>query len=347
MKGHIMNEEIKITPEYERPDSEAAKKDLRRAYSRCGWVLLAFAVLSMILSFFLDSIFELESDAVKAFVSKNALFVNALVIGGATLGAALLLKFIPKSAPVRQKTPPKDFFKFVLVAFGISCIGNLITRFTTGFIYFVSGIELTDRVSAAIASVDPPQVFVCVVLIAPITEEFLFRKLLIDRLHKHGELLAILTSAIFFGLYHQNIYQMLPTFAAGLVLGYLYCKTGSYLAVTLLHAIYNFVGVFSLVFNPKLIEFSQFSAEELAALPAEVYAEYRAAMVGYIIYMLIAAAINITGIVLLIINRNKFPVEKNAPALLESDKREIAIRAPGVIAAGVLMILLTIRSLFI
>ncbi len=342
-----MNEETKTVPEYERIDLEVVKKDLRRTYSRCGWILLVFAILSMALAFFLDSALALESDAVKAVFSKYALFVNALVIGGATLGAALLLKFIPKSAPKRQKMTAKDFFKLVFIAFGVASIGNLITSFFTNFIYFVSGIELSDRVSAAIVSVEPWQAFVCVVLIAPITEEFLFRKLLIDRLHRHGELLAILTSAVFFGLYHQNVYQLLPTAAAGLVLGYLYCKTGSYLAVTILHAIYNFVGVFPVIFNPKLMEFGGLTTEELAALPVEIYAEYRAAMTGYILFTLIVAAINIFGIILFIINRNKFSTENNAPALLESDKREIIVRTPGIIAAAVVLILLTVRSLFI
>ena len=131
------------------------------------------------------------------------------------------------------------------------------------------------------------------------------------------------------------------------MLGYIYSKTGSYLYVTILHAIYNFVGVSPVIFNPKLTEFAQMSTDQLAALPAEIYAEYRAVMLLYWICIIITGVINIIGIVLFIINRNKFPVERNAPALLESDKREIAIRAPGVIAAGILMILLTIRSLFV
>jgi len=341
-----MNEELKPIIE-ERVDPELEKRALKRTYNRCGWILLAFAVLSMVIAFCVDSFLMLESDAVKTFFSKYILFVNALVIGSATLGAALLLKFIPRSAPKRQKMTVKDFFKFVFIAFGVSCLGNLITQFFTGFIYFVSGIELSDRVSAAIGSVEPWQAFVCVVLIAPITEEFLFRKLLIDRLYKHGELLAILTSAVFFGLYHQNVYQILPTAAAGFILGYLYCKTGSYLAVTILHAIYNFVGVFPVLFTSKLTEFAGMTTEELSALPVEVYGEYRAVMAGYILFTLIVAAINIFGIILFIINRNKFSTENNAPALLESDKREIIVRTPGIVIFAVLMILLTVRSLFL
>ena len=74
-----------------------------------------------------------------------------------------------------------------------------------------------------------------------------------------------------------------------------YCKTGSYLAVTILHAIYNFVGVFPVLFISKLTEFAGKTTEELSALPVEVYAEYRAVMAGYILFKLIVAAINIFG----------------------------------------------------
>ena len=79
----------------------------------------------------------------------------------------------------------------------------------------------------------------------------------------------------------------------------------------------------------------------------EVYTEYRAVMACYILFTLIVAAINIFGIVLFIINRNKFSTENNAPALLESDKREIIVRAPGIVVFAILMILLTVRSLFL
>ncbi len=341
-----MNEELKPILE-ERVDPELEKRELKRTYNRCGWILLIFCLLAFPLSYLIDVVLSGADEGIKEFLGKNALFINSAVVGIETLAVAFLLHFIPKAAPKHQKILPKEFFKFVFFAFGASCIGNLITQFSINFVYFITGIEISDKVSAAIGSVAPWQSFVCVVLIAPITEEFLFRKLIIDRLHKHGEYLAILTSAVFFGLFHQNVYQILPTAAAGLILGYLYCKTGSYLAVTLLHAIYNFVGVFPTIFNAKLTEFADLTAEELSALPVEIYAEYRAAMAGYIIFMLIVAAINIFGIVLLIINRNKFSTENNAPSLLESDKREIVVRAPGIVAAAVVMILLTVHSLFL
>ena len=56
--------------------------------------------------------------------------------------------------------------------------------------------------------------------------------------------------------------------------------------------------------------------------------------------------IEILGIVLLIVNRKKIVIENNAPVLLESDKRDIVRRAPGIVAAATALIILTVLSLF-
>jgi membrane protease YdiL (CAAX protease family) len=341
-----MNEEIRPIIE-ERTDPELEKRELKRTYSRCGWALFAFTAISYAATRVIDGYIAGAGDEVKSLFAEYLLIYNAILVGVSTLAAALLLFLIPKSAPTRQKIKAKEFLMYVFIAFAISWVGGMISKFFINTVYFISGVQLFDRVSAALGFVKPWQAILCSVVIAPFTEELLFRKLLIDRLYKHGELIAILTSAVFFGLFHQNVYQLVYGFGLGFLLGYVYCKTGSYLAVTILHAIYNFVGVFPVLFNSKLTEFAGLTAEELSALPVEVYAEYRAVMAGYIIFMLIVAAINIFGIVLFIINRNKFSTENNAPALLESDKREIIVRAPGIVVFAVLMILLTVRSLFL
>jgi membrane protease YdiL (CAAX protease family) len=54
-------------------------------------------------------------------------------------------------------------------------------------------------------------------VLAPIIEEFIFRKVLIDRLRPYGDLLAVVTSALIFGLIHGNLSQILPphTLACG------------------------------------------------------------------------------------------------------------------------------------
>ena len=333
-----MNDEIKIDPARE-------KSDLRRTYNRCGWVLFAYTALGFVLVRLLDVLIVGAGDAALEFVGKYLLIYNAILVAIPTAAAAFFLRSLPKSAPERKKISVKGFGAVVLIAFGVSYVGNIVSRFLINLVYAFSGIAIGDRVSAAISAVEPWQVILCTVLLAPIMEEFLFRKLLIDRLYRHGELLAILVSAAFFGLFHQNVYQIAGAVGAGLVLGYLYCKTGSYLAVTLLHMIYNLIGVIPAFLTARLAEYSGMTAEELAALPPELAADYNSALAALLAYSGVVMAINIVGIVLIIVFRKKIVIEKNAPALLESDKRDIVIRAPGIVAAGVIMTVLTVVSI--
>jgi membrane protease YdiL (CAAX protease family) len=341
-----MNEEIRPII-VERIDPETEKRELKRTYSRCGWVLFAFTAIGYIVPRVIDGFVADAGDEVKRLFAEYLLIYNSILVGISTLAAVLLLFLIPKSAPARQKIKAKEFLMYVFIAFGISWVGGMISKFFINTVYFISGVQLTDRVSAALGFVKPWQAILCSVIIAPFTEEFLFRKVLIDRLYKHGELLAILSSAVFFGLFHQNVYQLVYAFGVGFLLGFVYCKTGSYLVTTALHMIFNLIGVLPVFFTNKIAQYAEMTKEELAALPPEVYAQYSSAMTGYILYSLVILAINIVGIIVFLINKKNFSVENNAPTLLESDKREIVIRAPGIVAAGCAMIILTFLSLFI
>ena len=91
-------------------------------------------------------------------------------------------------------------------------------------------------------------------IVPAISEEFLFRKTLIPALRPYGEGFAIFSSAIFFGLMHQNILQIFYTTMAGVLLGYIYVKTRSYLCVFLIHFVNNFVSILQKVFVSNLDE---------------------------------------------------------------------------------------------
>ena len=210
-----MNKGIRPIAE-ERVDPEVEKRNLKRTYNRSGLALIALVILSKVLAGVVKAIAE-SDDTAAIFLSKYALLTNSFVVGTVILGASFVLKFIPKSQPRCKKLSAKEFITYAFVAFGVSCIGNLITQFFTGFIYFVSGIELTDRVSAAIGSVEPWQAFVCVVLIAPIMEEFFFRRFVFTNLKQHsGRKLAYIFSAAAFSLYH--VAMMIGWFSPALFL---------------------------------------------------------------------------------------------------------------------------------
>ena len=81
--------------------------------------------------------------------------------------------------------------------------------------------------------------FITMGIIPAFVEEFLFRGLIQSNLRPFGRGVAIVGSAVLFGLMHQNIQQIFYATVAGLVLGYLYEVTDSIWCGILLHLFNN------------------------------------------------------------------------------------------------------------
>ncbi|MBR6457059.1 MAG: CPBP family intramembrane metalloprotease [Bacteroidales bacterium] len=79
--------------------------------------------------------------------------------------------------------------------------------------------------------------FLCVSIFAPIFEEWLCRGMVLRGLLDRGvkPIWAILFSAVFFGIIHMNIWQMIPAIILGAIFGYVYWKTRSLKLTMLMH----------------------------------------------------------------------------------------------------------------
>ena len=85
---------------------------------------------------------------------------------------------------------------------------------------------------------------VCLGIIVPITDEFVFRGLMYKRMRRSATARkAIISSAVFFGIYHGNLIQMIYGIICGLLLAYLYEKYGSIKAPILAHILMNLTSV--------------------------------------------------------------------------------------------------------
>jgi membrane protease YdiL (CAAX protease family) len=83
---------------------------------------------------------------------------------------------------------------------------------------------------------------VALIVVAPLTEELLFRGLILRGLiAERGEWAAVLYSSLFFGLLHLNPWQLPSAFVLGIVLGWLFIRSRSLLPCILLHALFNFL----------------------------------------------------------------------------------------------------------
>ena len=86
----------------------------------------------------------------------------------------------------------------------------------------------------------PLSSFFLLVVVAPVTEELLFRGIILRGfLANYSKRRAILLSALLFALMHGNPWQFIPAFVAGVLLAWLLIETGSLIPCLFAHAVAN------------------------------------------------------------------------------------------------------------
>ena len=133
----------------------------------------------------------------------------------------LLLKKLPKGETEKEKLGAGGFLQCLFVCYFLALIGMLIGT-VVSFAIGASEVNIADVIVGS--SVLPRVLYVGI--LAPIFEELIFRKLLIDHLLPRGKFFAIFVSALSFGLFHGNFNQFFFATFLGLVFGYVYVKTG-------------------------------------------------------------------------------------------------------------------------
>ena len=155
--------------------------------------------------------------------------------------AYLILRDVPATVPERRRMSAKTTIIFLFMAFTLLMGGALIGQGVNNVIGFFFGKQ-DSQITEAMAN--SPLWLSCLysLLIAPLLEEFFFRKLLIDRLGFLGDWSAILLSGIAFGLFHGNLEQFFYAALLGMLLALVYLKTGNVLYTVLIHSVVNFFG---------------------------------------------------------------------------------------------------------
>lgn len=209
-----------------------------------------------------------------------------------------LMKRVP--AAVGEKKDP-TFGQGVITVF-ISLFflygGNLVGTLINALMSFLPNVNTVNPVETfAMGTGLLPRILFMVVL-APLLEELIFRKTLIDRMRPYGERLAVVTSAAMFGLFHGNFSQMFYAFGLGLVFGYTYLRTGKLRYSVALHMFINFCGG---VLAPMLLSYldlTALSSENPEAMMAAVLNPW---VIGYFAYVVVLIVGALVGLVLLCI----------------------------------------------
>lgn len=292
------------------------------------WIGLNIVCAGVLLSLFPDG----YPAWVGMLASSGPLYAVAMPLSVLAMGN------VPPLETKRFNLGAKRFFTLLVICLPVMYLGNIIGIMLSGL---VSGGQATNQVAEVVLSSDPVSVFVFFVVLAPIFEEWLFRKQVIDRTRRYGEKTAIVLSALTFALFHLNLYQFFYAFGLGLVFAYVYMRTSRVRYSMIMHAVINFNGsvlapwVLSQVDSRLLTgELSEADMMRLAADPSSGLF-----VVG--VYGLALIALLVVGVALLIANRRKLEFYATPEQLPNGLGARTAFGNPGMVVYIIFALALT------
>lgn len=196
------------------------------------------------------------------------------------------------------------WFSTLCIAIFIMEVGNIIGNLVNALISRLSGIEISSSVEELLSGSNLGIVFIFTVILAPILEELVFRKLLIDRVIVFGDRTAILLSALLFGLAHGNFYQFFYAFGLGYLFAYVYIRTGKIGYTISFHMVINFLGGFVSSFLLEKLNYSLWSNGETAQMMYSLYT-HPGALLGLALYVILLVGLSIAGLVFFITSIRK------------------------------------------
>lgn len=127
------------------------------------------------------------------------------------------------------------------------------------WVYEQLQLQLSDSSQALFESVmKEPWGYVALGILAPVAEEFVFRggvlRTLLARMGDRSHWLAIALSALLFGAVHMNWAQGVHGFVMGLLLGWLYYRTGSMAPGIIVHWVNNSVAYLMFAIMPSMAD---------------------------------------------------------------------------------------------
>lgn len=154
----------------------------------------------------------------------------------------LIMRKVPAVPPKKHSLRAVQIVIAFIICVFMMYTGNLIGVLVTSLLQTAFGLASENPLLTYVADDALWLRILIMVILAPIIEEYIFRKQLIDRMNVYGEGLAVVTSALMFGLFHGNLSQLFYASALGLVFGYVYLKTGRLRYSVGLHMLINFLG---------------------------------------------------------------------------------------------------------
>ena len=228
------------------PDPEYEKKlarETRRCFSRIGFVYVIFLAVSagsqwlaaLVLAW-TGLVWELNEN-LYMLITMLAMYPVAVPL------TALMMKWVPGTGyPGTERWGIGKLAGFFVFSMGVLYAGNIIGTVLMGLAGLIKGEPIINDMQELVMSMETWTVLVTAVITAPIMEELVFRKFLLDRIAGYGHWTAMMVSGVIFGIAHGNFYQFFYAFGLGLIFAYVYLHTGKLRYTIGFHMLINFWG---------------------------------------------------------------------------------------------------------
>ena len=233
---------------FETPEEKLAKKKrLKKLFSRTFLALFLYAVTSYCAAIGIYAVAHaiLSPEKYEALCNNYALTILFNYAAQYLIAfPVLLLSLIgTEKATPKEKTKLSlsDFIFLFLIGQSAMFVGNYIGTYLNQLIGNLTGTVPENSIANMIAKTPIWLVFAIVVVIGPIIEELIFRKIVIDRISIYGDRVAIIFSAVAFGFMHCNLYQFFYATLLGIVFGYVYTATRDVRYTIAMHMLVNFI----------------------------------------------------------------------------------------------------------
>lgn len=240
----------------------------------------------------------------------------------------LCIKMPLKVALPFRKCPTDLTFGGIAVGLGMGIVASYATSYLeTALGIFGIGITMPD-VGIPVTAVGKILYALNMTLIAAFTEEMVFRGVVMQSLRRFGDMFALITSSLIFGIFHLNLIQMPYAFLLGLCIGYFVLRTGSLWPGVLIHFANNAIATVLTMIEPYMTE--------------------NAYLILNMAYSLFAVVLGLLALLVLVLrHRDMFKFAQSGCVLSPGKRTRYFLTAPAIIIAFIIAVLLTGEYVYI
>ncbi len=226
----------------------------------------------------------------------------------------LILRRLPAMQINENMLGGVPWFRMLCISLFILEIGGILGNYVCRLLERIVHVQVTSATAELMGTGRLWVVFLFSVVLAPILEELVFRKTLIDRAIVFGDRTAIILSGLLFGLIHGNFYQFFYAFGLGCLFSYIYIRTGRIRYTISFHMCINFLGGFLGTALSAILENSMTTGSYYGNMAS--LASHMSVIAGLMTLRVLTYALAVVGFILFLVTfrrRTLLPGEYTMP----------------------------------